>query len=286
MVDLLVRSDQSNGGRLGVCALITLGIAFFAGTTSTAQEPLRTDLFNPLPMEPAAIGDGDYESFDDVGDQGGSWLRPVSEQFFCWMQDWHGGFSLGLNGTAGNTGSTNLAAMLEATREAGMTTQSLDAYYFFTHGRSSTNANNLYARFRNETALAESSINWFVDVWYQYNQFSDSFIGFNTGISQSFIDDGTTKIAPRIGFGVPDLYLGIDFERQLTPRQRIFATIDYYPDFSFSDNRLNIYAGWELLLDDNGLNLQLAVWDWYNRTDSKTGQANDVMYLMMLGKSF
>lgn len=288
MKDSLHNSGRPNRTGISACGWSALCLALLAATASSAQEPLRPDLFNHLPAQPAPIGDyeSNYESGDQGADHGGSWLKPTCEYIHCWMQEWHGGFNLGLNGTAGNTGSTNLATTLQATRAVGATSQSLDAFYFFTHGRSSTNANNLYARFRNEVALADMNVNWFFDAWYQYNQFNNSFFGFNTGVSRNLIDDGITKIAPRIGFGVPDLYLGLSFERQLTPSQRIFAMIDYYPDFSFSDNRVNLYTGWEVQLDDHGLNLQLAVWDWYNRTDNKKGQSNDIMYLMMVGKSF
>lgn len=129
--------------------------------------------------------------------------------------------------------------------------------------------------------------NWYYDVWYRYNQSSDSFLGFNTGFSMDAINDGTTLIAPRIGVGAPDLYVGVDLELQTSCRQSLYATIDSYPNFSFDEHRLNLYAAWELMLDEEtGLNLRLAAWDWYNSTSAQGTKPNDLMYMMLVGWTF
>jgi hypothetical protein len=256
---------------------------------SIAQEsdgPIEVPTHLLVSADDYTYADGmDYA--EDIGNSYDPWHRAMCGGMLCWINDWHGNFDLGLNGTSGNTQNLNLATVLAAERLAGSTYQSLDFNYFYANAFSQTSQNQLYTKFRNEMALADSAFNWFFDVWYLYNQFNDSFLGFNTGISITAIDDGVTRLAPRIGIGAPDLYFGLDFERKIHSCQRIFATVDYYPDFDFEEFRLITHAGWELMVDqDRGIHIQLVVWDWYNGTRRSGVDANDVAYLAMIGRTF
>lgn len=102
----------------------------------------------------------------------------------------------------------------------------------------------------------------------------------NSGIGYKFIDTETTKLKGRYGLGVShefggvsdewveELVYGADFNRQLTKRQKLDLTIDYFPEWGNFDNyRMVTQFGWEVLLsEEHNLNLKLSVNDRYDST--------------------
>ena len=77
--------------------------------------------------------------------------------------------------------------------------------------------------------------------------------------------------------------MGIDYEHQLTKRQRIKLTSDYYPSWeNFQDYRLVSDGFWEITLDEAaGLSLKVGMIDRYDSTPNGR-KHNDIDYFATL----
>ncbi len=82
---------------------------------------------------------------------------------------------------------------------------------------------------------------------------------------------------------MPEAVFGLDFERQLTKRQKFKCKGEYFPDWEdFSEYRLVVDAGWVLLLDEEAnLSLKLAANDRYE-TSPNGVKPNDINYSLLL----
>ena len=82
---------------------------------------------------------------------------------------------------------------------------------------------------------------------------------------------------------VPEGLAGLEFERQLTKRQKVTFSVEYFPDVTDPDEfRANSKAAWEMLVDpDMNLNLKLSVTDRYDSTPNGA-KRNDLDYSLLL----
>ena len=104
----------------------------------------------------------------------------------------------------------------------------------------------------------------------------------NAGIGYRFIKAENTTLTGRFGSGAsrkfhgsdnewePEAMFGVDFEHKISDRQKLRATVEYYPEWDdFGLYRIRSDVGWEMLLDERtNMSLKLGVIDRYDTRDS------------------
>ncbi len=214
---------------------------------------------------------------------------------------WKGGVELGFDGSEGNSETLNFRFAIDAKRKTDLNILDLDLDYRKKTTDSRETANRLYFDGRHEWLLLDSPWTWFVHQTTEFDEFKayDVRVSLDTGIGYQFIETDETTLLARCGSGlsreiggpddsfVPELALGLDFDHQLTQRQKLSVSAEYTPDLTgFSDFRLNTKAGWEVLLDEEwNLSLKLTVLDRYDSTPNGA-RANDLDYSITLLWSF
>jgi putative salt-induced outer membrane protein YdiY len=253
-------------------------------------EPVDADLL--VPENPSSYSD---EYADGYWDDLGSYVP-------SWVHQWEGSFDFGLTGSAGNSRNTNIGLGLHAKKVSGLDTLSVDMDYYFNQDDVGVTKNRFYGLGRYERAFDCSPFSWYFDLWYEYDQFTAfrSRIGFHTGLGVSLLEWDNGFLRARAGLGAsrpmsgvdavwsPEVQAGLDYERQLTKRQKLFAHLDYYPDINdFGTFRLHARAGWELLIHEpSDLSLKLTAFDRYRTTTDPGFQANDLDYLLAISWGF
>ncbi|MGW8256092.1 MAG: DUF481 domain-containing protein [Thermoguttaceae bacterium] len=211
---------------------------------------------------------------------------------------WEGSFSVGLDGAEGNNEAMNLHVGFNAKRKTQLHLLYLDLDYNRRTAYTVNTANRLFSEARYERLIQKTPWSAFVETMGEYDEFQDfDFrITLHGGLGYSFFQTPKASLRGRFGSGcsheiggpkdkyyAPEMIVGADYERQISARQKLVATIDYMPDESdFAEFRLNTLAGWEFTLDQaTHLGLRLAV---RNRYDSSPGTAlpNDLDYAALL----
>jgi len=206
---------------------------------------------------------------------------------------WSGSFELGLDGSEGNSQRFNFRFGGEGKRKTEQDVISLDLDYHRNTNNSQETANRTFFDWRYEWLFRESPWTWFAHGTVDYDEFKafDVRVTMDTGLGYQFIETDATSLLGRTGGGwsrevggpddryVPEAVFGLDFQRQLSKRQKLTATADYTPDVTdFAEFRLKTKAAWEVLLDEPmNLSLKMSVLDRYDST-SHEAKANDVDY--------
>ncbi len=258
------------------------------------DEPMDADLL--VPENPDSYSD---EYSDKQAD--GYWYD-LSDRVPSGIHRWEGSFDFGLTGSSGNSQNTNMGLGLHGKLISGSDTVSADMDYYFNQDDSGVTKNRFYGLGRYERAFDCSPFSWYFDLWYEYDRFTAfrSRIGFHTGLGVSLLEWDNGFLRARLGLGAsrpmsgadtvwsPEVQAGLDYERQLTGRQKLFAHLDYYPDINdFGTFRLHARAGWELLIHEpSDLSLKLTAFDRYSTTTDPGFQANDLDYLLAISWGF
>jgi putative salt-induced outer membrane protein YdiY len=212
------------------------------------------------------------------------------------LVDWDGSVELGINGTEGNAQTFSMRAGASLERETDTNIWKSELIYAKTEADSVKTQHEALLRLRYER-LFESPWTWYVRFEALYDEFRafDLRLVLNTGLGYRFIDTDVTKLASRAGAGVsrelggpsddyvPEANFGLDFERQITERQKLTFVADYYPDWrDFTNYRLVSDLAWVLLLDEaSDLNLKVSVIDQYDSTPEGR-KPNDLTYAILL----
>lgn len=209
---------------------------------------------------------------------------------------WDIGAELGINGSEGNAQAFSLITSFNGKRESDSHAFDWDLRY----GKTQTAGIETQ-----HFALFNSRWDWkYNPVWFFYlknNLEYDEFKAFDiryvatAGLGHHVIKTEMTTLTGRLGAGtsrefggpddswVPEANAGFDFEKQLSARQKLKLTSDYYPSWEdFQDYRLVTNAHWEILLDEE-TNLSLKV-GAVNRYDSTPNglEPNDIDYFVTL----
>lgn len=211
---------------------------------------------------------------------------------------WDGSFAFGLNGKTGNSEALNINLELAMNREDDRRITDLVLNYFYGRDEISTNVDRLFSQARQERKLANENLSWYYSIAYDKDRFRDFDyrISLHSGLGALLYELADRSMRTRLGAGasrefggpmddwVPELQLGLDWERHLTKRTRLYANIDFFPNVEeFSDYRLNVRTGLETLLDEElDMRLRAFVFDRY---DSKPGvgfNGNDLDYGLAL----
>jgi putative salt-induced outer membrane protein YdiY len=131
----------------------------------------------------------------------------------------------------------------------------------------------------------------------EYDQFKafDLRVGLNAGLAYKLVETESTNWKTRFGAGAsrefggpddfwkPEAVFGFDLKYQLTKRQTLETTVDYFPTWEdFSDYRLVTNSGWQVVLDEaSNLSLKIGVIDRYDSTPNGR-RPNDIDYSILL----
>jgi hypothetical protein len=218
---------------------------------------------------------------------------------YYWMPPdlWSGSFELGVNGSEGNSQSFSM-------RVGGNLKQKTDWDQFeakITHAKSQSNGlitqNNALANLKEEIFIFDTRWSVFSTTFIEYDEFKafDLRLAINGGLGYQLVKMDRFKLKGRFGGGtshefgspnddwVPEALFGFDVELQISPRQKMTATSDYYPDWQdFTNYRLVTNLGWEWLLDEaTNMSLKVLVIDRYDSTPEGK-LPNDLDYSILL----
>jgi hypothetical protein len=206
---------------------------------------------------------------------------------------WCGGVEFGLSGSEGNSDVFNARLGASAKRQTDSNIFNTDLLYRLSRQNSVTSANNALFNVRDEVLFADSPWGLFLAGQVEYDEFRayDFRVASHTGVAYGFFRTSWLSLRGRLGAGasrevggpndrwVPEGLLGMDGYMELTSRQRLVGSVDYYPDLGhFGEYRVRARAAYEILVDpDWGLTLRLGAQERY---DSNPGPAkrNDIDY--------
>ena len=206
---------------------------------------------------------------------------------------WEGSFELGLDGTEGNSQTLNLRLGLDAKRSTPYHALTLDLDYRKNTTEAEETAHRAFLDWRFERLFPESPWTCFIHGAVDYDEFKmfDVRVTADVGLGYHLIKTESSLLAARAGGGfsheigspdesyVPEGVFGLDFEHQLSRRQKLTFSVEYTPDVTdFGDFRFTSRAGWEVLIDQEmNLSLKLSVLDRYDSTPGGA-KPNDLDY--------
>ena len=161
----------------------------------------------------------------------------------------------------------------------------ISAYYNKTTADGEETQNNAQVDIRNDWKFNDTS-RWslFGTGTAFYDRFQDFDVQVNAsgGVGFRLFDAYGAELTTRAGGGasrelgglnedwVPEAHFGFDYDQQITKRQKLYSTLDYFPEMDgFNEFRLVTDVGWELELDKpTNMSLKLSVTDRYDSTPS------------------
>lgn len=226
--------------------------------------------------------------------------EPPSDLYF--WEGWSGSVEVGLNGTDGNSRSSNLRGTVGAQRKTELMESSADASYLYADDRGRKSKSRAEFNLRNDWLFRDSPWGFYALGRLEFDEFQDwrwRLSGF-AGPSYTFIKDETTTLRGRVGAGVarefggadndfvPQLNIGADFSHAFSTRSKLFASAEYYPSLSdFPAYRFEIKAGYEVLLEESSkTRLKLGITDRYDSDPGRAKKRNDFEYYAVLGWTF
>jgi hypothetical protein len=218
-------------------------------------------------------------------------------------EGWSGTIEGGLNGSEGNSENLNIRGGIGAERK----TERIDTTASFTYKYSTSEGDKTESRgelnARNDwKSVKGSPWGWFLLGRLEYDEFQDWRwrASAYTGPTYALVETEKTKLKLRAGFGfsrefggeknefVPEFDFGVDFEHQLTERQKIFASFDYYPSLlDVPEFRTLARAGWEIIVDPEvNLTLKLGVEHRHQSDPGDDRENNDLDYFALIALKF
>ena len=222
------------------------------------------------------------------------WITPQS-----WLtaEFWSGSVELGLNGATGNSETVSLRSGAAAERKTERSELKTDLSYNKATADGTETTHSAVANLRHELLWLDSRWSVYSTHLTEYDEFRafDLRYAVSVGLGYRFINNEFMKLVGRLGSGTsrefggpnnrwsPEANFGLDYEHQLSERQKVSATVDYYPEWGeFADYRLNSSVNWEVLLSEaSNLSLKLSATDRYDSTPEGR-KANDLIYSALL----
>ncbi len=225
-------------------------------------------------------------------------VKPDPDSFW---KGWAGSLEFGLNGSDGNSESVSMRAAANAKRDTSEMTTTAGISYVYGTQDGDKNLEHGEINLRNDWKIG-SPWRIFAIGKTEYDTFQDwewrvSLFG---GVGYEFMKTDNTLLLGRVGVGAtkefktskqriePELDLGLDWEHKIDDRQKVFASVDYYPSLHrFTDYRANAKAGYEVIVDPkNNLSLKLGLEDRYNSNPGAARKKNDVLYFATVVYNF
>ncbi|MCB9845332.1 MAG: DUF481 domain-containing protein [Phycisphaeraceae bacterium] len=292
-VGLAMPWDLSPAPRTGAPSLqvpITAPTIFANATAATLSvEPTDSP---PPESDSSAEPDQDARSLDQG--EGFRWPR--------FLTGWKRRVEFGANGAEGNVSSNSVRTSLLTTRNTPETETTVRMQYLFATREGNTTQNRFDASMRYDNLLPKSDWRTFLTATYESDQFRDwdHRVGAGGGFGYQAYKDESTSLLARGGvnlsrdFGGLDedvrtqAILGVDVTHTISPRQKLTATLDVFPDLtSAGDVRANARATWEFLIDpESRLSLRLGGEDRFDTSASSKSKRNDLTYFAVLAFEF
>jgi putative salt-induced outer membrane protein YdiY len=203
-----------------------------------------------------------------------AWLGP---------EPWDTGIELGINGSSGTSESLSIRAGGYVKRESRFSKLDLKTSYNRTTESGNDTQNNAQFDVRNDWLLDETSP-WTLygtgEVFYDEFQAFDLQTSANSGVGYRFIHEPELDLIGRFGAGasrevggpddrwVPESLLGFEFNQRLSPTQKFYAKLDYYPEWEeIGEFRLVADTGWQIqFAQPSNLSLKISASDRYDST--------------------
>lgn len=251
-----------------------------------AADPLADDI--PVTDEPGAWW------MNVPGSTVPLWTPPES-----WLtaEFWSGSVEFGLNGATGNSETLSLRSGAAAERKTERSELKSDLNYNKASADGTETTHSAIFNLRHELLWPESPWSVYSTHLAEYDEFRafDLRYAVSVGLGYRFINTEFMKLVGRLGSGTsreiggpnnrwsPEANFGLDYEHRLSERQKVSATIDYYPEWGeFADYRLNSSVNWEVLLSEaSNMSLKLSATDRYDSTPEGR-KANDLIYSVLL----
>lgn len=218
------------------------------------------------------------------------------EQWFS-LDSWDSSFEIGLNGAEGNSQTFTVQTGFSLERKTEYDVSDIRLRYAMSRAESAETQNYAILKTSYERLMHESPWSMYLKSDSRYDRFKpfDLRLVLNGGMALTYVDTKYTNLKSRLGAGTsrefggpddtwtPEANFGLDFKKQLTKRQKLTASFDYFPEWGqFNDYRAVSDVSWELVLDaDANLSLKLNIEDRYDSTPNGA-RANDVLYAFLL----
>jgi len=207
---------------------------------------------------------------------------------------WNISLELGLNGTSGNTETSDVRMSLLVNRTTEALRTNLDAQYFFGQSDGETRTNRFTAGGRNDWLVPGSPVFYFVQARYDADEFQswDQRITGGGGLGYNLLDSETLSLTARGGAGFvkefgsidesfePEGIVGVDLSWQIAENQTLTAASTWFPLLTnASDYRVVASADWTLNIDHlNGIDFKLGVQDEYQSMVDPGIEHNDLKF--------
>lgn len=215
---------------------------------------------------------------------------------------WDGSVGFGLSGTGGNSQNLDINFSLDTARKTDAGVTEFLFNYFYGESDMVTSTDRIFSKARHEHQLANRNLDWYYSSTWEWDRFSgyDFRLAFHSGAGWLICKDEIRSMKTRFGAGTSrefggdqddwplELQWGLDWERKLGERIKMFATNDYYPQVeNFGRYRVNTRGGFETVLNSTyGLSLRTFFLNRYNSTPDPGFQTNDIDYGVSLGFNF
>lgn len=215
---------------------------------------------------------------------------------------WSGSLAAGLNGKSGNSQSVDMNIEMKWIRETDFSKTDLLANYFYSTNQIATVTDRFFGQARQERKIQQGRLSLFAQTAVNWDRFKnyDYRIALHTGLSYELIKEDDRFLTTRLGAGaskevgaviddwIPELQLGVDWERKITYLVKAYCTVDYYPSFTnFDDYRINTNAGLEFLIDwEKDINFRIFAFNRYDSTPPLGNVSSDLDYGFALAFDF
>lgn len=282
------------------CVVMTVSTRVASAQQNELPSPSRTleaasqSEMIPLGPDPVSIEAGEVLEVSEPVPDDAAWWNPVD-----WLSGptWEKGIELGINGSEGNAQAFSILTSGKLKRKTEVSEWGIDIVYGKTEADDVLTQHYAFFNSRADYNLGEGRWSLFNITRLEYDEFKefDLRLAINGGVGYDILDGDCHKLTGRFGGGtsrefggsdddwVPEAVFGMDYEHELTEKQKVSVTSDYYPSWeNFSDYRLVTQASWELILDEeSNLSLKLGLLDRYDSTPMGR-KANDVDYFVTL----
>lgn len=266
------------------------------GPQAVDELPQENDEETPNELDDAA---GEDAPDDEVSDKVDAeiyepWYEP---EIFCDTSYWESSFEFGINGTTGNTESMSFRVGSDVKRKDKCNTLALNIAYARTTADGAETQHNALLSLRDDWDLFGSPWSLFVKETTEYDEFKNFDLRWaaNGGLGYYFVKNDNGSLKGRFGAGVsqeiggtdgrykPEAVFGVDYEKQLTKKQKLEVNLEYLPEWNgFTNFRAEAKASWAIQLDAAAnLSLKLSVIDRYDSTP-EGNKPNDLDYALLL----
>jgi putative salt-induced outer membrane protein YdiY len=225
------------------------------------------------------------------------WYQPA---YWLGPYPWDMGVELGINGSQGNNDVFSMRAGGHAKRKTPHWKLDSSLVYNKNYSNGAETQNNGKHDLRADRILAESPWTLFVLENFIYDEFQawDAQLSLNTGVGYQLINTATVDLLTRSGAGAtrefggpeedwqPTGLFGLDYNHQLTPRQKLVGKVEYYPEWEdFRQYRVVTDLGWQVDLDrPENVSLKFSLIDRYDSTPEGASPNNLDYAVLMIWK--